>query len=114
MLQNNEADRVKFSNYYYLCDDQWYLTVEGRRAIVKNCIFAIDCDEAAIEVTKMSLALKIVDGNAPLAWEGIGVFGDKILREVADNIKLGNTLVNVDSSLPAQLIPVIKPMDITP
>ena len=112
LLQNNEADRVKFSNYYYLCDDQWYLTVEGRRAIVKNCIFAIDCDEAAIEVTKMSLALKIVDGNAPLAWEGIGVFGDKILREVADNIKLGNTLVNVDSSLPAQLIPVIKPMDI--
>ena len=98
LLQNNEADRVKFSNYYYLCDDQWYLTVEGRRAIVKNCIFAIDCDEAAIEVTKMSLALKIVDGNAPLAWEGIGVFGDKILREVADNIKLGNTLVNVDSS----------------
>lgn len=112
LLQNNAADREEFSNYFYLRDDQWYLTVEGRRAIVKNCIFAIDCDEAAIEVTKMSLALKIVDGNAPLAWEGIGVFGDKILREIADNIKLGNTLVNVDSSLPAHLIPEIKPMDI--
>ena len=60
----------------------------------------------------MSLALKIVDGNALVAWEGIGVFGDRILREIADNIKLGNTLVNVDPSLPAHLIPAIKPIDI--
>lgn len=112
LLQDNTADRDKYSEYYYLSNNQWYLTVSGRRAIVTNCIFAIDCDEAAIEVTKMSLALKIVDGNAPLAWEGIGVFGDKILREIADNIKLGNTLVDVDATFPVQLIPTIKPMDI--
>lgn len=112
LLQDNASDREKYSEYYCLSNDQWYLTVIGRRAIVTNCIFAIDCDEAAIEVTKMSLALKIVDGNAPLAWEGIGVFGDKILREIADNIKLGNTLVDVDGTFPVNLIPAIKPMDI--
>lgn len=60
------------------------------------CIYAVDCDEAAIEVTKMSLALKIVDGNSPLAWEGVGAFGDKVLREIADNIKLGNALFSED------------------
>lgn len=112
LLQDNASDREKYSEYYYLSDGQWYLTVIGRRAIVTNCIFAVDCDEAAIEVTKMSLALKIVDGNAPLAWEGIGVFGDKILREIADNIKLGNTLVDVDAEIPVSSIHTIKPMDI--
>jgi len=112
LFQNNASDREKHPEFYYLSDDQWYLTVVGRRAIVTNCIFAIDCDEAAIEVTKMSLALKIVDGNAPLAWEGIGVFGDKILREIADNIKLGNTLVDANVTFPVDLIPVIKPMDV--
>ncbi|MBQ4059487.1 MAG: Eco57I restriction-modification methylase domain-containing protein [Lachnospiraceae bacterium] len=112
LLQSNASDREKYSEYYYISNNQWYLTVVGRRAIVKNCIFAIDCDEAAIEVTKMSLALKIVDGNSPLAWEGIGVFGDKILREIADNIKLGNTLVDLDETIPVTLIPSIKPMDI--
>ena len=112
LLQSNAADREKYSEYYHISDGQWYLTVVGRRAIVTNCIFAVDCDEAAIEVTKMSLALKIVDGNAPLAWEGIGVFGDKILREIADNIKLGNTLVDIDAKIPVSSIPSIKPMDI--
>ena len=112
LLQDNASDREKYSEYFYIRDNQWYLTVTGRRAIVTNCIFAIDCDEAAIEVTKMSLALKIVDGNAPLAWEGIGVFGDKILREIADNIKLGNTLVDIDAEIPVSSIPSIKPMDI--
>lgn len=112
LLQDNAYDREKYSEYYSLSNDQWYLTVVGRRAIVTNCIFAIDCDEAAIEVTKMSLALKIVDGNAPLAWEGIGVFGDKILREIADNTKLGNTLVDVDGVFPINSVPTIKPMDI--
>ena len=112
LLQENSFDREKYSKYYFISNDEWYLTVVGRRAIVTNCIFAIDYDEAAIEVTKMSLALKIVDGNAPLAWEGIGVFGDKILREIADNVKLGNTLVDVDESFPVDLIPMIKPLDV--
>lgn len=112
LLQTKASDREKYSEYYYINNEQWYLTVVGRRAIVTNCIFSIDCDEAAIEVTKMSLALKIVDGNAPLAWEGIGIFGDKILREIADNIKLGNTLVDIDAKIPVPSIPFIKPMNI--
>ena len=112
LLKSNESDRQKYYEYYYICDNEWFLTVSGRRAIVKNCIYAIDCDEAAVEVTKMSLALKIVDGNTPVAWDGIGVFGDKILREIADNIKLGNTLVDIDAEIPTHSISMIKPIDI--
>ena len=112
LLKNNESDRQKYCEYYYIYNNEWFLTVSGRRAIVKNCIYAIDCDEAAVEVTKMSLALKIVDGNTPVAWDGIGAFGDKILREIADNIKLGNTLVDIDAEIPTPSISTIKPIDI--
>lgn len=113
LFKEYDVERKTYPEYFYVCDDQWYLTIAGRRAIIKNCIYAIDCDEAAIEVTKMSLALKIVDGNVTLAWDGIGVFGNKILQDIADNIKLGNTLVDIDAKIPVDAIPLIKPMNIS-
>ena len=112
MLKKNEEEQRKHPDFFFISNGQWMLTITGRRAIVTNCIHGIDCDEAAIEVTKMSLALKIVDGNNPVAWERIGAFGDKVLREIADNIKLGNTLVDVDIKLTPEQVGSIKPLDI--
>lgn len=112
ILGSDDEEKNKYSNYFFKQDNICMLTIEGRRAIVINCIYGIDCDEAAIEVTKMSLALKIVDGNNPLAWNGIGAFGEKILRDIDRNIKLGNTLVGTDNKISAQYISVIKPFDI--
>ena len=88
-----------------------YLTVDARREIIKNCLFGIDIDELAVEVAKMSLALKIIDNNNLLILNDIGVFGDKILREIHSNIRLGNTLVNTDIKINTSLISVIKPFD---
>lgn len=112
IIGSDEDMRSKYSDYYFVDDNSYILTVNGRRAIVTNCIYGIDYDAAAIEVTKMSLALKIVDGNNPLTWNGIGAFGEKILRDVDKNIRLGNTLVSADSSIPAKNIIEIKPLDI--
>lgn len=112
ILQNSERERIANQNYFCIYDDQLLLTIEGRRAIVTNCLFAIDSDEAAIEVTKMSLALKIVDGNNPVAWSGVGAFGDRVLREIANNIKLGNTLVDMDGDFSVAEISYIKPMNL--
>lgn len=109
---SNEEMRIQYSNYFFIQDNNCVLTVDGRRAIVTSCIHGIDCDEAAIEVTKMSLALKIVDGNNPLVWNEIGAFGEKILRDVDSNIKLGNTLVSTDNHIPAKHIAEIKPFNI--
>ncbi|HPY83839.1 MAG TPA: N-6 DNA methylase [Ruminococcus flavefaciens] len=109
---SNEEMRNQYSNYFFIQDNNCVLTVDGRRAIVTSCIHGIDCDEAAIEVTKMSLALKIVDGNNPLVWNEIGAFGEKILRDVDSNIKLGNTLVSTDNHIPAKHIAEIKPFNI--
>ncbi|MCH5211801.1 MAG: N-6 DNA methylase [Oscillospiraceae bacterium] len=112
LLSSDEEMRSKYSDYFFEQDGSYMLTINGRRAIVTNCIHGIDCDEAAIEVTKMSLALKIVDGNNPLAWNGIGAFGEKILCDIDLNIKLGNTLVGTDSRIPAKYVAEIKPFDI--
>ena len=59
---------------------------------MKNCLFGIRRDPTAVEVTKMSLALKVVDDTNELYLNEIGVFGEKILRDIYNNIKIGNTL----------------------
>jgi hypothetical protein len=98
--------------YFVTCNDKTYLTVEARRDIIKNCLYGIDVDEAAIEVSKMSLALKVIDDNDLSILEEIGVFGDKILRDVHSNIRLGNTLVDTDISLTPDAWQSIKPLDV--
>ena len=112
ILCNNVFQMQMHQELFYLQGDELMLTMKARRAIVKTCLYGIDCDAAAIEVTKMSIALKIVDGNNQLAWENIGAFGERILREISDNIKLGNTLVDFDVTFNADQIATIKPLNI--
>ena len=112
ILRTDENARRQYGDYFYVQDKSYMLTINGRRAIVASCIYGIDYDEAAIEVTKMSLALKIVDGNDPSVWDGIGAFGKKILQDVHKNVKLGNTLVGTDNRFSAKCVAEIKPLDI--
>lgn len=72
------------------------LTVEGRKKIVNSCIYGVDINAEAVEVAKMSLSLKIVDDYAPECFEQAGLYGAKILNGVGENIKCGNSLVDVD------------------
>jgi len=99
-------------SYFVTNGNKTYLTVEARRKIIKNCLYGIDIDEAAIEVSKMSLALKVIDDNDLSILEEIGVFGNKILHDVHSNIRLGNTLVDTDISLTPEAWQAIKPLDI--
>ena len=112
ILRNNANEMQSHQELFCFLGDELMLTIEARRAIVKNCLYGIDCDAAAIEVTKMSIALKIVDGNNRLAWEDIGAFGERVLREISDNIKLGNTLVDFDRTFNADQIVALKPLNI--
>lgn len=112
-LYNNDFESNSgYNNWFLNQSERVLLTVEARREIIKSCLYGIDIDEAAIEVAKMSLALKVIDNNDLLALENLGLFGDKILREIHSNIKLGNTLVGLDISIDTNLIKTIKPFDI--
>lgn len=113
ILSSSEEERARYDEFYYIQNDQIFLTITARQTIINNCIFAIDLDPSAVEVTKMSLALKIVDGNNVLAWQGIGAFGDRILQKISENIKIGNTLVEPNNDFTIEEITELKPIDIS-
>lgn len=106
-------DLTSGSNKWCVIEDgKKYLTIMAKQEIMKNCLFGIDCDPTAVEVTKMSLALKIVDDTNELYLNEIGVFGERILRDIHNNIKTGNTLVDTDISCNANEIKYIRPLNI--
>ncbi len=106
------ADFDSFKELFFINDEKILLTVIGRRKLITSCIHGIDYDYSAVEVMKMSLALKIVEGTNQLDWESIGIFGEKILREISANIKAGNTLVDIDSHFDTETILKVKPLDL--
>lgn len=100
------------SEYCLSHNGEKYLTLDAKRKIMRNCLYGIDIDPTAIEVTKMSLALKIIDDAIPELYSASGMFGEKILRDIHDNIVCGNTLVGGDINVSAAEIVEIKPLAI--
>lgn len=88
------------------------LTINAKRRIMKDCLYGIDCDPTAVEVTKMSLALKIIDDTENELLSEIGIFADKILRDIHQNIVIGNTLVDIDIECLPSEIRYIRPLSI--
>lgn len=100
ILKDKEELQQIYEDLYFVDDEgNWHLTIPGRRLLVVKCLFGVDIDEAAVEVTKMSLALKIVDGTCITTWVSLGANGERILRDIAANIKLGNTLVSLSQGI---------------
>lgn len=71
-----------------LPDEKLRLTIDEKRGILLNHIFGVDIDEQAVEVTKLSLMLKMLDGE-----HGIPA-GRGILPMLDKNIKCGNSLIS--------------------
>ena len=73
------------------------LTVNTKKRILINNIFGVDIDMQAVEVTKLSLMLKCLEGesNSSLADE-MNLFGERALPSLEDNIKCGNSLIGND------------------
>lgn len=67
------------------------LTTEERKRILINNIYGVDIDSQAVEVTKLSLLLKILEG------ETLGdMFHKRVLPDLGNNIKCGNSLIGTD------------------
>ena len=76
---------------------QWYLTIAEKKQILLNNIFGVDIDSQAVEVTKLSLLLKVLEGETS---ETIGqtykIFHERALPDLGNNIKCGNSLIGPD------------------
>jgi type I restriction-modification system DNA methylase subunit len=76
---------------------QWRLTIEEKKRILTTHIFGVDIDAQAVEVTKLSLLLKVLEGETDQSLSLSQLpFGDRALPNLADNIKCGNSLIGPD------------------
>jgi predicted type IV restriction endonuclease len=76
---------------------QWRLTIEEKKRILTSHIFGVDIDPQAVEVTKLSLLLKVLEGETEQSLSlGLLPFSDRALPNLADNIKCGNSLIAPD------------------
>jgi Eco57I restriction-modification methylase/Type I restriction enzyme R protein N terminus (HSDR_N) len=76
---------------------EWRLTTDERKRILLNNIFGVDIDHQAVEVTKLSLLLKVLEGEDE---QSIGrqmtLFQERVLPDLSNNIKCGNSLIGPD------------------
>jgi hypothetical protein len=76
---------------------QWYLTTREKKKILLNNIFGVDIDPQAVEVTKLSLLLKVLEGeNQDSLERQMKLFKERALPDLGSNIKCGNSLIGPD------------------
>ncbi|MGD0830013.1 MAG: N-6 DNA methylase [Terracidiphilus sp.] len=75
----------------------WRLTTSEKKRILLNNIYGVDIDTQAVEVTKLSLLLKVLEGeNDQSLGESLRLFHERALPDLGNNIKCGNSLVGKD------------------
>lgn len=82
--------------YYVVIGKKAVLTLEGRKAIINQCLYGVDINPEAVEVAKLSLSLKFIDSYQPEDFEIVGMLGSQILKGIGAHIKCGNSLVGKD------------------
>jgi|GEM_PF-215911 len=93
-LQNGDE---KYRDYFHQKEDHTVMTITGKRKLISSCIHGIDIDAEAVEVARMSLALKIIDDLLDYEdYSHLGVYGYQILNKIGENIEYGNSLVSDD------------------
>ena len=76
---------------------EWKLTTRERRRILLNNIYGVDIDSQAVEVTKLSLHLKVLEGeNEETLSKQLKLFQERALPYLGRNIKCGNSLIGPD------------------
>jgi hypothetical protein len=87
----------KTGTLYQAKGGEWRLTTAEKKRILLNNIHGVDIDAAAVEVTKLSLLLKVLEGETgEIAQRDFLKERERILPDLANNIKCGNSLIGPD------------------
>ena len=82
---------------YQVTGGEWRLTTDERKRILLNNIYGVDIDHQAVEVTKLSLLLKVLEGeNEQTIGRQLSLFQERVLPDLHNNIKCGNSLIGPD------------------
>ena len=75
----------------------WRLTTAERKRILLNNIYGVDIDKQAVEVTKLSLLLKVLEEESgENISKQLKLFAERALPSLHHNIRCGNSLVAPD------------------
>lgn len=79
----------------YRSTEGWRLTAAERKRILINNIYGVDIDSQAVEVTKLSLLLKVLEGETDETISTqMKLFHERALPDLDGNIKCGNSLIS--------------------
>ena len=82
----------------------WHLTTAEKKRILLNTIYGVDIDAQAVETTKLSLLLKVLEGETSDSLDTqLSFLHERALPDLRENIKCGNSLIGPDFYDDAQL-----------
>ena len=75
----------------------WKLTIAERKRILLDNIYGVDIDAQAVETTKLSLLLKVLEGETQQSLQTVfRTFQERALPDLGKNIECGNSLIGPD------------------
>ncbi len=119
--RNEDFGNIEYTN------NQWALTLKLKQDILLNNIYGVDIDFQAVEVTQLSLFLKMLEDES-LSSIGTrqGRMFAKVLPDLTKNIVCGNSLIGFDimsmngqtslsfgEGLEGEVLKKLNPMDYT-
>jgi len=94
-LQNGPKKHTK--ELYQSAGGVWRLTTAEKKRILLANIYGVDIDPQAVEVTKLSLLLKVLEGESEQTLQSqLQLFHERALPDLSSNIQCGNSLIGSD------------------
>ncbi|HQF98394.1 MAG TPA: TaqI-like C-terminal specificity domain-containing protein [Candidatus Aminicenantes bacterium] len=95
--QGHKPESHKKAVYQDSRKGDWRLTIEEKKRILTTHVFGVDIDPQAVEVTKLSLLLKVLEGETDQTFgDQMKLFQTRALPNLSNNIKCGNSLIGPD------------------
>ncbi len=100
-----EHNPAKYPSAVWQRGEEWRLTIAEKKRILTTHIFGVDIDRQAVEVTKLSLLLKVLEGESTETLQmALPGFQERALPNLDNNVKCGNSLIGPDY-FTGQLLP---------
>ena len=88
----NEPEKAEKNKAIVKIGDSYRLSTAKKKEILLNNIHGLDIDTQAVEVTKLSLLLKVLENAS--GQLGLGL--ERVLPDLGNNIKCGNSLIGFE------------------
>lgn len=95
--ESSNPAALKGNPVYEAGNKDWRLSTSEKKRILLNNIYGVDIDNQAVEVTKLSLLLKVLEGESDeTLTTQTRMFRERALPDLSNNIKCGNSLIGPD------------------